>query len=96
MKFSEVPTIKKYRPSNGTEGMIFQDKFCDKCTKFRKGSCSIFNRSFFNDINDKAYPKEWVYDSNGNPTCTSFTNEPIKRKKVYNGNDGSLFEMKPE
>lgn len=96
MKFSEAPTNKKYRPSNGTEGMMFQDKFCNKCTKFRNGRCSIFNRSFFNDINDKNYPKEWVYDENNKPTCTSFTTETVKRKKVYNDNDGDLFEMKGE
>ena len=37
---------KPYRPSNGTEGSMFQDRFCSQCTKDNlgdegKGGCEI-------------------------------------------------------
>lgn len=85
---------KSYRPSNGTEGMIFHDKFCEKCKKYRNGLCSIFNKSLTYSIDEKGYPKEWVYDLNNKPTCTSFTDEIVKRKKHFNENEISLFEDK--
>lgn len=86
---------KLYRPSNGTEGMIFMEKFCDKCKKNNTGDgCKILADSLCFEVNEPEYPKEWVYDENNKPTCTSFTTETVKRKKVYNDNDGDLFEMK--
>jgi len=67
--------VRKYKPSNGTDGMIFQDKFCDRC-KFRTeeilGDCEIDLMAMSFEINDPKYPKEWIYDKNGNPTCTKF------------------------
>jgi len=67
--------MKKYRPANGTEGMIFQHNFCDKCV-FRKENaeidCIIDLMAMNFDIDDGKYPKEWVYDKDGEPTCTKF------------------------
>ena len=45
---------EKFIPSNGTEGMIFTDSFCEKCIheKFMHTGedgdkqCDIFNRAF--------------------------------------------------
>ena len=69
--------IELYRPSNGTEGMGFMDRFCCHCFHERamtnpKGegkACSIVARAMAFDENDKEYPREWRY-VDGKPTCT--------------------------
>ena len=69
-----------YRPSNGTEGMFFEDKFCSNCIHEKYChtgdendlQCKILINAFMYDQRDKEYPKEWVYDANGQPTCTAF------------------------
>ena len=74
---------KKYRPYSGTAGLDFQAQFCDVCEKdkeFRKtekNGCEILLRALFFDIEDEKYPKEWIYDENGQPTCTAFEKEKI-------------------
>jgi hypothetical protein len=73
-------TGQKYCPSNGTDGMIFIEKFCEQCIhekfihtgKEPDKKCDIFSNTMVYDINDKEYPSEWQYDENDNPTCTSF------------------------
>lgn len=77
---------KKYRPSNGTEGMGFTDHFCDRCihqnpNPDNKKHCMILCRTMVYDVNDKEYPLEWTYDDNGSPACTNW-------KKWDWGNDG--------
>lgn len=67
----------KYRPSNGTEGMIFIENHCDHCIhEFphpdKNPKCEIMSASFLYDINHEKYPKEWVYDEKGHPTCTNY------------------------
>ena len=71
---------EKYRPSNGTEGMIFEGKFCSNCIHGKyehtqddnDNPCDILSSAFLFDINDDAYPEEWIYDEKGEPTCTAF------------------------
>lgn len=58
-----------FRPSNGTEGMIFEERYCFKCNKFL--TCTIFEDAQDYDIGDPEYPKELVY-LNEKPTCTAF------------------------
>jgi hypothetical protein len=60
-----------YRPSNGTEGDIFEAEFCERCKNWRDGECEINMRAYFNEIEDSAYPKEWIKE-NGEPRCTAF------------------------
>lgn len=59
-----------YRPSNGTEGMIFMDKFCDRCERY--DDCEIQVRSMLYEINHLLYPKQWVKDEDGQGKCTEF------------------------
>lgn len=78
---------RKYRPSNGTEGMWFEDKFCMNCINCDpnpegKKQCKIMMRAFMYDINEDKYPKEWIYDENDKPTCTEWV-------KWDWGNDGN-------
>jgi hypothetical protein len=65
-----------YRPSNGTEGMIFEEKFCNRCIRQHAededGLCRILGDVMVFNLDDPEYPKEWVYDHSGNPTCDAF------------------------
>lgn len=68
--------MKKYRPSNGTEGMIFADKHCMQCIHCDPDpsgakQCNILLRTLIHDIKDPEYPKEWCY-VDGKPTCTAW------------------------
>ena len=66
---------KQYFPSNATEGAIFQALFCYQC--YKHSSCFILQNSMFGKE-----PKQWVYDDNEKPTCTSFASERPKKKRV--------------
>ena len=80
---------EKYRPSNGTEGMIFCEHFCDQCIheKFNHTmndvdkKCDILSATMLYDIDDPEYPSEWTYDDQGHATCTAW-------QKWDWGNDG--------
>lgn len=78
---------KPYRPGSGTEGMAFDEEWCDHCARdaeFRKDwdnadpaiGCQILAATLANMIGDPDYPKEWVHDRNGRPCCTAFTTDP--------------------
>lgn len=73
--------IRKYRPSNGTEGDIFMGQFCRQCTKNFK--CDIQIKTMAYDVEDNEYPVEWQRSSEGikiyagmkdseNVLCTAF------------------------
>lgn len=77
---------KKYRPSNGTEGMGFTETYCMNCIHCDpnpdgKKQCDILMRSMCYDLKDKEYPEEWTYDENNRPICTNW-------QKWDWGNDG--------
>lgn len=68
-----------YRPSNGTEGVMFMGRFCLKCKK-DTDTCDIIFASECHDTTDPEYPPEWVSDDNiglVNPRCTAF--EEVKK-----------------
>lgn len=66
---------ENYFPSNGTDGMIFMDSNCDQCWKEKR--CTILTNSMIGK-----QPKQWIYDDNGYPTCTSKqTTRPKYNKK---------------
>jgi len=75
--------IKLYQPSNGTEGMIFMEQFCDKCWhetpgETPEGSCPIPLATMLYSINDAEYPNQWRY-VDGKPTCISFFSRESKQ-----------------
>lgn len=78
-----------YRPSNGTEGAFFCERFCNHCIHDRNQDCDIFARSLSWNIGDDNYPKEWVCEwseaDDGfpicNPECTAF--EEDKGQDAY-------------
>ena len=68
---------KPYQPSNGTEGMMFMERWCDLCTKDNEAEeifCDILTQSF------KGKVKEWVFDEQGVPKCTAF--EALRGEEV--------------
>ncbi len=68
---------KKYCPSNGTEGELFQEAYCHRCEhdKFNGmggESCRILLETMAWNVDDEYYPKEWIIATDGQPTCTKF------------------------
>src|SRR5579859_6411517 len=77
---------KPYRPGSGTEGMSFDEHWCDHCARDaawredpdHNDGCDILSKTFALDITDPDYPKEWIYGKDGRPCCTAFTTDPSK------------------
>mgnify|MGYP000167281648 CR=1 FL=1 len=72
---SEIKPYRAYQPSNGTEGMMFRDRFCDRCRcDSEKSPCPIYGATLVYDPGDHQYPNQyWVEDEDGsNPRCTLF------------------------
>lgn len=70
---------KIYRPSNGTEGMIFEEHFCSNCIHDNPDpnhpkKCELIIGAYCAYPTDPEYPIEWKYDALGHPTCTKFVN----------------------
>jgi hypothetical protein len=95
MDGSDYGETKPYRPSNGTEGMEFDARFCDRCkrdAKYRRtqngeDGCPIVAAAHCYELDDPKYPKEWVQNKYGDPygrtaRCTAFRfDEPRKPRK---------------
>lgn len=78
--------MRKYQPSNGTEGMFFVETYCMNCLHCDPNpdgekQCGILARTMAFDAKDDEYPEEWAYDDENKPTCT-------KHQKWDWGNDG--------
>ena len=78
--------MEKYRPSNGSEGDWFIDKYCMRCIHCDpnpegKKQCEILMRSLVYSVDEPEYPSEWTYDDKDQPICTEW-------KKWDWGNDG--------
>lgn len=74
---TKIVRWEKYRPSNGTEGEIFESMFCDRCKQDRDGSCLIHTLALAHVEDDPLYPVEWVApvganDYPGDAKCTAF------------------------
>lgn len=90
--------VRKYRPSNGTEGEGFIGCFCMECIhgKYEHTGdtndhpCEILSRSFMYDLKDKEYPEEWIYGEDGKPTCTAW-----KKWDWGRDDDGNFKEPSP-
>ena len=80
---------EKYCPSNGTEGEYFMEKFCYHCIHDNgdKVICPILMASMSYYPSDPKFPKEWIYDGLGNPTCTNH-----KRWDWGKDDDGNWIE----
>jgi hypothetical protein len=78
---SALGECRKYRPSNGTEGDSFISHFCCNCARSDHNQpqsdddadvgCEILGDTFMLDVDDPAYPPQWIEDESG-PRCTAF------------------------
>jgi len=73
---------QSYRPSNGTEGEIFMSQWCARCSRDRArregdafDGCEIIFLTMAYDVDDPSYPKAWVQDDDGAPSCLEFAGE---------------------
>lgn len=69
-----------YRPSNGTEGDFFYDRWCAHCEHEAHERCEIFTASLIHKIDEPEYPTEWVETADvaweqRDPRCTAFVPE---------------------
>lgn len=82
--------MKPYRPSNGSEGCIFESQWCMCC--LANNICRTPLNAMIYEIGDPQYPKQWIY-KDGKPTCTSFRskNEKRIRKAKIDKQTGDLF-----
>lgn len=60
-----------YRPSNGSEGACFMERFCFRCWHDRNEDCAILAATLCYAAGDPHYPAEWIEDSQG-PRCTQY------------------------
>ena len=75
--------MKKYRPSNGTEGSCFTSQWCDICARDKfdettdiDEACTILGDTLIMEVEHPDYPKEWICeDDGGKPQCTAFLHE---------------------
>ncbi len=75
---------RPYRPSNGSEGMSFEARFCGTCSKwdstetpegYEVGCMIQFAASVFSvsdGVGHDAYPEEWVTGGELGPRCTAY------------------------
>lgn len=84
MNIMDQPAIGNapYRPSNGTEGMIFQETYCERCAKYRCGKCAILERTMFYNLGDPNYPTQWQYDERRRPFCAAFLEKSEQKKML--------------
>jgi len=65
--------MKLYRPSNGTEGEMFQEKNCLKCVYWGIGlGCPIYLQTIMFAVDEDDYPNQWRYDKDDKPICNCF------------------------
>lgn len=90
---------RTYCPSNGTEGEWFIDKYCSNCIHEKwlhspedddAKKCEILSNSMLYNYNEPGYPKEWIYDEKGKPSCTCF-----KKWDWGSDDDGRGFNNPP-
>lgn len=63
-----------YRPTTGTEGEIFQELWCHRCSKDTEAEpCQILDWTMVLAIDHPDYPKEWVWGDDDVPQCTAFS-----------------------
>lgn len=81
---------RKYRPSNGSEGEWFFRDWCDQCAAYN--ICKIWPATMAYGTDHPKYPKQWIYDKDDVPTCTSFSEKKSRGpKRIRDGNTIDMF-----
>ena len=63
-----------YRPSNGSEGMAFIARWCDRCRCGDDGEegCPILSATMAFQLFDPEDPSEWRWNERSGARCTAF------------------------
>jgi len=70
---------KPYRPSNGTEGMLFFESWCERCkNESDEAPCPIIAKTMIYETTDPEYPQEWIVGEDGWGKCTAF--DPVEKE----------------
>lgn len=80
-----------YRPSNGSEGRMFQARFCDHCIREDREAedyCPIYTAAFVFGEHEEGYPAEWVHNVKGEPSCAAYKARTFdeERRKLFLAN----------
>lgn len=70
--------------SNGMEFEWFIEHNCERCKRYRKGQCKVYNACWEARFDESRFPYEYLLDfadGVGGKQCKLFTDVPIKRKK---------------
>ena len=73
---------KKFIPSNGTEGLMFQEEWCRRCKRdqaFQRGEgegCQILADTYAHWPDENKFPSEWTYNDKSEAICTAFEAAP--------------------
>lgn len=83
---------KPYRPSSGTEGYEFEAAWCERCDHYRpmRDDSNIFDCTQghltaawgADGVDDPLYPKAWVYNAKGKPSCSDWKARTIAADAV--------------
>lgn len=69
-----------YRPSNGMEGELFESAWCSGCRRGgERAACQIHIMAMAYNVENPAYPREWIYGSDGQPSCAAFSDKHAPR-----------------
>lgn len=86
--------------SNGMEYECFVEHNCERCTRFRKGKCKIFNACEQARFDKSKFPYEYLLDYESGlagKECRLFTNMPAERKRKNKQIQGQCtFDMDGE
>lgn len=68
----EIPEMagKPYEPSNGDEGRMFMERFCEMCIREDRDAeifCPISTDMLIGEQRE-----EWTHDERGRPVCTAY------------------------
>jgi hypothetical protein len=98
----------KWRPSNGTEGAVFQESWCANCQrdKWMNGSmdieqcgdgdlCQIIGNAEAYDVDHRLYPDEWQYDKDGQPCCIAYVEADSQIPEPRCANTSDMFGDEP-
>jgi len=96
----ETIGLRSYRPANGTEGLLFQHRYCSRCIHDREyrrtqtGGCSIWASALFYQIGEPEYPPELVADGPIGGRCLAFAQD--SEEPVFTSGDRPSFPLPSE
>lgn len=80
-----VYPVRLYRPSSGTEGIGFMERWCGNCERDKEWSegkpfddcapderCELIANSYAYSVSDPEYHGQWVWNAAGQPVCLHF------------------------